>query len=41
MTEQQQDLLLFQLEKQTPIGQSRYKPARSRVTPYWREAGKL
>lgn len=38
MTAQEQDSLLFQLEKQTPVGQARYKPVQSSVASSWRDA---
>lgn len=38
MTTQEQDSLLFQLEKQTPAGQARYKPVQSAVASSWRDA---
>ena len=41
MTAQEQDSLLFQLEKQTPIGQARYKPGQSSVTSSWQDAKKI
>ena len=41
MTAQDQDSLLFQLEKQTPIGQARYKPVQVSVTSSWRDAKKI
>lgn len=41
MTAQEQDSLLFQLEKQTPIGQARYKPVQSSVTSSWQDAKKI
>ena len=41
MTAQDQDSLLFQLEKQTPIGQARYKPLQSSVTSSWQDAKRI
>ena len=41
MTAQEQDSLLFQLEKQTPVGQARYKPVQSTVASSWRDAKKI
>src|SRR5574337_953691 len=41
MTTQEQDSLLFQLEKQTPAGQARYKPVQSTVASFWRDAKKI
>ena len=41
MTMQEQDSLLFQLEKQTPVGQARYQPVHSSVTSSWRDAKKI
>lgn len=41
MTAQEQDFLLFQLEKQTPVGQARYQPVHSSVTSNWRDAKKI
>lgn len=41
MTAQEQDSLLFQLEKQTPIGQARYKPVQRSVTSSWQDAKKI
>lgn len=40
MTTQEQDSLLFQLEKQTPVGQSRYQSVQSSVTSNWWDAKK-
>jgi hypothetical protein len=41
MTAQEQDSLLFLLEKQTPVGQARYKPVQSSVASSWRDAKKV
>ncbi len=41
MTAQEQDSLLFQLEKQSPDGQVRYKSVQSRVGSSWRDAKKF
>ena len=41
MTAQEQDSLLFQLEKQTPVGQARYKPVQNTVASSWRDAKKI
>lgn len=41
MTEPEQDSLLFQLEKQTPVGLARYQPVHSSVTSTWRDAKKI
>lgn len=41
MTAQEQDSLLFQLEKQTPDGQVRYKSVQSTVGSSWRDAKKF
>lgn len=41
MTAQEQDFLLFQLEKQTPIGQARYQPVHSSVSSSWQDAKKI
>lgn len=41
MTAQEQDSLLLQLEKQTPVGQARYQPLQSSVTSNWRDAKKI
>lgn len=41
MTAQERESLLFQLEKQTPIGQARYKPMQSSVTSTWQDAKKI
>lgn len=41
MTTQEQDSLLFQLEKQTPIGKARYQPVQSSLTSNWRDAKKI
>jgi hypothetical protein len=41
MTAQEQDSLLFQLEKQTPIGQARYQPVHSSLTSNWQGAKKI
>lgn len=41
MTAQEQDSLLFQLEKQTPIGQARYQSVQSSVASSWRDAKKI
>lgn len=41
MTAQEQDYLLFQLEKQTPIGQARYKPVQRSVASSWQDAKKI
>lgn len=41
MTAQEQDFWLFQLAKQTPLGQARYKPVHSSVTSSWRDAKKI
>lgn len=38
MTAQEQDSLLFQLEKQAPVGQARYQPMHNSVTSNWRDA---
>lgn len=38
---QEQDFWLFQLEKQTPIGQARYKPVHSSVRSSWQDAKKI
>jgi hypothetical protein len=40
MTAQEQDSLLLQLEKQTPVGQARYQPVQSSVTSNWRDGKK-
>ncbi len=40
MTAQEQDSLLFQLEKRTPVGEARYKPVQSSVASAWRDANK-
>lgn len=41
MTAQEQDSLLFQMEKQSPVGQARYKPVQSSVASSWRDAKKI
>jgi hypothetical protein len=41
MTAQEQDSLLFQVEKQTPDGQVRYKSVQSTVGSSWRDAKKF
>lgn len=41
MTAQEQDSLLLQLEKQTPVGQARYQPVHSSATSNWRDARKI
>lgn len=41
MTAQEQDSLLFQLEKRTPVGEARYKPLQSSVASSWRDAKKI
>lgn len=41
MTAQEQDSLLFQLEKQTLIGQVRYQPVHSSLASNWRDAKKI
>nr|WP_315428398.1 hypothetical protein [uncultured Albidiferax sp.] len=41
MPAQEQDSLLLQLEKQTPVGQTRYQPVHSSVTSNWRDAKKI
>jgi len=41
MTAQEQDSLLFQLEKQTLVGQARYQPVHSSVTSTWRDTKKI
>lgn len=41
MTAQEQDSLLFQLEKRTPVGEARYKPVQSSVASSWRDAKKV
>lgn len=41
MTAQEQEFFLFQLEKQTPIGQAQYKPVHSSVTSSWHDAKKI
>lgn len=41
MTALEQDSLLFQLEKQTPIGQARYQPVQNSVASSWRDAKKI
>lgn len=41
MTAQEQDSLLFQVEKQSPLGQARYKPVQSSVASSWRDAKKV
>ena len=41
MTVKEQDSLLFQLEKQTSVGQARYQPVQSSVTSNWRDAKKI
>ena len=41
MTAQEQEFFLFQLEKQTPIGQARYKPVHSSVTSSWQDAKRI
>lgn len=41
MTAQEQDALLFQLEKGTPVGEARYKSVQSSVASSWRDAKKI
>ena len=41
MTVQEQDSLLFQLEKQTPVGLARYQPVHSSMASNWRDAKKI
>ena len=41
MTAQEQDFLLFQLEKRTPVGEARYKSVQSSVASSWRDAKKI
>ena len=41
MNKQDQDFLLFQMEKQTPIGVARYQPVQSSVRASWQDAKKI
>ena len=41
LTAQEQESLLLQLEKQTPVGQARYQPVQSSLTSNWRDTKKI